>query len=61
MLDYFQINPKYLHSNSTSHKWAFSAVAELIGKLIKSGVLTFCVEAQGESQLKLIGFHFGLI
>ncbi|KAH9504465.1 MORC CW-type zinc finger protein 3 [Bulinus truncatus] len=25
-----QVNPKYLHSNSTSHVWAFSAIAELI-------------------------------
>ncbi|KAK6986322.1 MORC CW-type zinc finger protein 3 [Biomphalaria glabrata] len=25
-----QIHPKYLFSNSTSHTWAFSAVAELI-------------------------------
>ncbi len=30
---HFQTNPKYLHTNSTSHKWPFSAVAELIGKL----------------------------
>ncbi|XP_062862001.1 MORC family CW-type zinc finger protein 3-like isoform X2 [Trichomycterus rosablanca] len=25
-----KISPKYLHSNSTSHKWPFSAIAELI-------------------------------
>ncbi|XP_030622892.1 MORC family CW-type zinc finger protein 3-like [Chanos chanos] len=25
-----KISPKYLHSNSTSHTWAFSAIAELI-------------------------------
>ncbi|XP_059150086.1 MORC family CW-type zinc finger protein 3-like [Physella acuta] len=25
-----KINPKFLHSNSTSHTWAFSAIAELI-------------------------------
>ncbi|KAF7663057.1 hypothetical protein LDENG_00219530 [Lucifuga dentata] len=24
------LNPKYLHSNSTSHTWPFSAIAELI-------------------------------
>lgn len=27
-----QVNPKYLHSNSTSHTWPFSAIAELIGE-----------------------------
>ncbi|XP_074649126.1 MORC family CW-type zinc finger protein 3-like isoform X2 [Tubulanus polymorphus] len=25
-----QTSPKFLHSNSTSHKWAFSAIAELV-------------------------------
>uniref|UniRef100_A0A3B3S6Y1 Histidine kinase/HSP90-like ATPase domain-containing protein n=1 Tax=Paramormyrops kingsleyae TaxID=1676925 RepID=A0A3B3S6Y1_9TELE len=25
-----KVNPKFLHSNSTSHTWPFSAVAELI-------------------------------
>ena len=28
----FQLSPKYLHTNSTSHTWPFSAIAELIGK-----------------------------
>lgn len=27
----FQLCPKFLHTNSTSHTWPFSAVAELIG------------------------------
>lgn len=27
-----QLNPKYLHSNSTSHTWPFGAIAELIGE-----------------------------
>jgi hypothetical protein len=26
-----QTHPKYLHSNSTSHVWAFGAIAELVG------------------------------
>lgn len=26
-----QTHPKFLHSNSTSHVWAFGAIAELIG------------------------------
>lgn len=25
-----KIHPKFLHSNSTSHRWAFGAIAELI-------------------------------
>ena len=29
----FQLSPKYLHTNSTSHTWPFSAIAELIGEL----------------------------
>ena len=28
-----QVSPAYLHANSTSHTWPFSAIAELIGKL----------------------------
>ena len=34
----FQISPKYLHSNSTSHTWPFSAVAELIGKILTNAL-----------------------
>lgn len=30
---FLQLSPKYLHTNSTSHTWPFSAIAELIGKL----------------------------
>ncbi|XP_073003545.1 protein MICRORCHIDIA 6-like isoform X2 [Typha latifolia] len=29
-----RINPKFLHSNATSHKWAFGAVAELLDNAI---------------------------
>lgn len=28
----FQLCPKFLHTNSTSHTWPFSAIAELIGR-----------------------------
>ena len=28
-------HPKFLHSNSTSHIWAFGAIAELIGNLLR--------------------------
>ncbi|KAF4020701.1 hypothetical protein G4228_012820, partial [Cervus hanglu yarkandensis] len=30
IIDLFQLCPKFLHTNSTSHTWPFSAVAELI-------------------------------
>lgn len=30
-----QTHPKFLHSNSTSHIWAFGAIAELIGMSIR--------------------------
>ncbi|CAM0912170.1 unnamed protein product [Alopecurus aequalis] len=29
-----RINPKFLHSNATSHKWAFGAVAELLDNAV---------------------------
>lgn len=29
-----QLNPKFLHTNSTSHTWPFSAIAELIGEFV---------------------------
>lgn len=29
-----RINPKFLHSNATSHKWAFGAIAELLDNAI---------------------------
>jgi len=31
LLSRSQTHPKYLHSNSTSHVWAFGAIAELVG------------------------------
>ncbi|KAG8378827.1 hypothetical protein BUALT_Bualt07G0025300 [Buddleja alternifolia] len=31
---YLRIHPKFLHSNATSHKWAFGAVAELLDNSI---------------------------
>ncbi|KAG6390892.1 hypothetical protein SASPL_148637 [Salvia splendens] len=31
---YLHIHPKFLHSNATSHKWAFGAVAELLDNSI---------------------------
>lgn len=32
----FQLCPKFLHTNSTSHTWPFSAIAELIGMWINN-------------------------
>ncbi|KAL2492634.1 Histidine kinase [Abeliophyllum distichum] len=31
---YLRIHPKFLHSNATSHKWAFGAIAELLDNAI---------------------------
>ncbi|XP_022845074.1 protein MICRORCHIDIA 6 isoform X2 [Olea europaea var. sylvestris] len=31
---YLHIHPKFLHSNATSHKWAFGAIAELLDNAI---------------------------
>ncbi|KAK9073533.1 hypothetical protein SSX86_007857 [Deinandra increscens subsp. villosa] len=31
---YLQIHPKFLHSNATSHKWAFGAIAELLDNAV---------------------------
>ncbi|XP_057516293.1 protein MICRORCHIDIA 6-like isoform X6 [Amaranthus tricolor] len=32
--NYLHVHPKFLHSNATSHKWAFGAVAELLDNAI---------------------------
>nr|XP_027126365.1 protein MICRORCHIDIA 6 isoform X3 [Coffea arabica] len=32
--NYLHIHPKFLHSNATSHKWAFGAIAELLDNAI---------------------------
>ncbi|XP_076928183.1 protein MICRORCHIDIA 6-like [Bidens hawaiensis] len=32
--NYLHIHPKFLHSNATSHKWAFGAIAELIDNAV---------------------------
>ncbi|CAN8328006.1 unnamed protein product [Cochlearia groenlandica] len=34
MLEHARIHPKFLHSNATSHKWAFGAIAELIDNAV---------------------------
>nr|GMC69903.1 protein MICRORCHIDIA 6 isoform X1 [Ipomoea batatas] len=31
---YLGIHPKFLHSNATSHKWAFGAIAELVDNVV---------------------------
>ncbi|KAF3693959.1 MORC family CW-type zinc finger protein 3 Nuclear matrix protein 2 [Channa argus] len=38
LLFYFQMSPSFLNSNSTSHTWPFSAVAELIDNASDPGV-----------------------
>ncbi|XP_072019619.1 uncharacterized protein [Amphiura filiformis] len=44
-----QTNPKYLHTNSTSHKWPFSAVAELIDNAYDPDVLASKLDINYES------------
>ncbi|CAA7035758.1 unnamed protein product [Microthlaspi erraticum] len=34
MLEHARIHPKFLHSNATSHKWAFGAIAELLDNAV---------------------------
>ncbi|KAI4314800.1 hypothetical protein L6164_027672 [Bauhinia variegata] len=33
-LDHARVHPKFLHSNATSHKWAFGAIAELLDNAV---------------------------
>lgn len=33
-LEHARVNPKFLHSNATSHKWAFGAIAELVDNAV---------------------------
>ncbi|MCD7460654.1 hypothetical protein HAX54_044067 [Datura stramonium] len=32
--NFLRIHPKFLHSNATSHKWAFGAIAELLDNAV---------------------------
>ncbi|MCL7040708.1 hypothetical protein MKW94_024277, partial [Papaver nudicaule] len=32
--NHLRVHPKFLHSNATSHKWAFGAVAELLDNAV---------------------------
>merc|ERR1719262_382758 len=34
-----KVHPKFLHSNSTSHRWAFGAIAELIDNAMDPDVM----------------------
>ncbi|XP_010029725.2 protein MICRORCHIDIA 2 isoform X1 [Eucalyptus grandis] len=34
LLEYARVHPKFLHSNATSHKWAFGAIAELLDNAV---------------------------
>ena len=38
---FLQLSPKYLHTNSTSHTWPFSAIAELIGMFYRRNLHAF--------------------
>eukprot|EP01103_Thecamoeba_quadrilineata_P021521 TRINITY_DN9916_c0_g1_i1.p1 TRINITY_DN9916_c0_g1~~TRINITY_DN9916_c0_g1_i1.p1 ORF type:complete len:758 (-),score=174.92 TRINITY_DN9916_c0_g1_i1:136-2289(-) len=41
-------HPKYLHSNSTSHKWVFGAIAELIDNAVDAKANQFHIIAEPE-------------
>jgi sensor histidine kinase regulating citrate/malate metabolism len=43
-----QTHPKYLLSNSTSHKWAFGAIAELVDNALDARAKTFTIEVGEE-------------
>ncbi|XP_010526779.1 PREDICTED: protein MICRORCHIDIA 2-like [Tarenaya hassleriana] len=34
LLEHARVHPKFLHSNATSHKWAFGAIAELLDNAV---------------------------
>nr|AAO22768.1 unknown protein [Arabidopsis thaliana] len=34
MLEHARVHPRFLHSNATSHKWAFGAIAELLDNAV---------------------------
>ncbi|KAE9450353.1 hypothetical protein C3L33_17757, partial [Rhododendron williamsianum] len=39
-LEHARVHPKFLHSNATSHKWAFGAIAELLDNAVDEIQLT---------------------
>ena len=50
--DRARINPKYLHTNSTSHQWAFGAFAELIDNAVdaEAGATQMVIDGTNGSQ-----------
>ena len=39
-------HPKYLHSNSTSHKWVFGAIAELVDNSVDAKASQFFIDVE---------------
>ncbi|MCI20398.1 MORC family CW-type zinc finger protein 3-like, partial [Trifolium medium] len=37
--NYLQVHPLFLHSNATSHKWVFGAIAELLDNAVDEVIL----------------------
>ena len=59
------VHPKFLHTNSTSHKWAFGAIAELIDNAVDQDVAATQLQielgdVQGERCLTFIDNGHGL-
>eukprot|EP01098_Paradermamoeba_levis_P016626 TRINITY_DN9062_c0_g1_i1.p1 TRINITY_DN9062_c0_g1~~TRINITY_DN9062_c0_g1_i1.p1 ORF type:complete len:204 (+),score=38.79 TRINITY_DN9062_c0_g1_i1:72-683(+) len=42
-------HPKYLHSNSTSHKWAFGAIAELVDNSVDAHASELFIDVLNET------------
>jgi len=51
-LQHITTHPNYLNSNSTSHKWVFGAVAELIDNAVDAGATRFDVIAYPDAKDK---------
>jgi len=46
-------NPRFLRSNSTSHKWIFGAVAELVDNSVDAKASIFSVDVEGLTNEKI--------
>ncbi|OIV98199.1 hypothetical protein TanjilG_28712 [Lupinus angustifolius] len=44
--NHMHVHPMFLHSNATSHKWAFGAIAELLDNAIDELPLGLCLQQQ---------------
>ncbi|OMO84529.1 MORC family CW-type zinc finger protein 4-like protein [Corchorus olitorius] len=60
-LEHARVHPKFLHSNATSHKWAFGAIAELMDNAVdEDDVIVPMFEDIGSHGTKVIIFNLWL-